>query len=401
MRSQRLALATGFVALLAAPSTLLACGDDAPQPVDPLQADARAVDATVLSDAGGNTDAAYTDSALAADSSDGGLGVDSGLGPPGAPFAGPANTWTYVPMPDLICGNGTTSGVGFNPSSTPNAPVLVFMMGGGACWDSLTCLGGSAANVADAVDEAAIRADITRVDALFDRTAATNPFRDASYVFVPYCTADVHAGNSSKTYSFLNKSITIRHNGANNAAAVVQRLRGTFPAPSKVWLTGASAGGFGALLNYHRFRSAYPAAAIDVLDDSGTPVNLAGSIWSTMQSSWKIVLPPNCPGCTQEVSKLLPALAVDMRQDKLAIATYTQDRTIRSFSGNLVAADFERQVLALRGTLAANQKMFLIAGDSHVLLKERPLPTTSGGVTFVSWVQQFAAHAPAWQNEGP
>jgi hypothetical protein len=304
-------------------------------------------------------------------------------------------------MNDVVCGNGSTSGVSVNMSAAPGAPLLVFMMGGGACWNELTCLGGAAANLQDAVGEAEIMADIPRVAALFDRSATDNPFRNASFVFVPYCTGDLHAGDAAKTYSFLTKTQTIQHRGARNTDAIVKRLLATFPAPPKLWLTGASGGGYGAMLSHHRFKAAWPTTRIDVLNDCGPPVQPTGSIWSDMQSSWKLELPPGCTGCEADVSKLLPHLAGAMGQGRLALLEYTQDKTIRSFTGKLVAQDFTSAVLALRAAMGPTQRAYLIDGDSHVLLKQNPLPVASSGVSLATWLTRFATDDPAWAHEGP
>jgi len=327
-------------------------------------------------------------------------------GPPnpyagGAPIAVPAGEWTYVPMNDVVCGNGTTSGIAVNPSPTAGAPLLVFFMGGGACWNALTCLGGTASNVASEVGAAEISADVPRVAALFDRDAQTNPFRDASFVFVPYCTGDIHAGDSERTYTLLTKSVTIKHRGARNADAILKRLLATYPAPPKIWVTGASGGGYGAMLNLHRFKTAWPSVRLDVLDDCGPPVQPTGSTWQDMQSSWNLELPPGCTDCDSDVAKLMPHLASTMRKGRFALLGYTKDKTISAFTGRLVGSDFENHLLALRGAAGPNQRTYFIAGDDHVLLKQNPLPVAPSGVTLATWLTRFATDDPAWGHEGP
>jgi hypothetical protein len=279
--------------------------------------------------------------------------------------------------------------------------LLVFMMGGGACWDAVTCLQGAASNLQTVIGEAEINADIPRVAALFDRTTTDNPFRDASFVFVPYCTGDLHAGDAQKTYTFLTKSLTVEHRGARNTDAIVKRLLATFPTPPKLWLTGASGGGYGAMLSHHRFKAAWPTTRIDLLDDCGPPVQPLGSTWQDMQSSWKLELPPGCTDCAADVSKLLPHLASTMGQGRFALLEYTQDKTIRSFTGRLIAQDFTAQVLALKAAMSPTQRAFLIDGDTHVLLKQSPLPVASSGVTLPTWLTRFATDDPAWAHEGP
>jgi hypothetical protein len=327
-------------------------------------------------------------------------------GPPnpylgGVPISAPAGTWTYVPMNDVVCGDGSTSGVSVNMSSTPGAPLLVFMTGGGACWDALTCLGGAAANVQNPVGEAVINETIPHAAALFDRTTADNPFKDASFVFVPYCTGDLHAGDAQKTYKFLTQSVTIQHRGARNTDAIVKRLLATFPAPPKLWLTGASGGGYGAMLSHHRFKAAWPGVRIDLLDDCGPPTDATGSTWQDMQASWKLELPPGCVDCGTHLTKLVPHLASTMGQGRFALLESTEDKVIRQFTGQLVAASFTAQVMSIKAAMGPTQRTYLIAGDTHVLLKQSPLPVASSGVTLTTWLKRFATDDPAWAHEGP
>ncbi|WP_169927150.1 pectin acetylesterase-family hydrolase [Labilithrix luteola] len=304
-------------------------------------------------------------------------------------------------MNDFICGNGNPSGIAINPSTSPTAPLLVFFMGGGACWDTLTCLGGTASNIAEDVGEANVMGDVDRVKALFDRTATENPFKDASFVFVPYCTGDLHAGDATKTYSIIAKSVTVHHNGSKNSDAVVKRLLATFQTPSKIYVTGASGGGYGAMFNVSRFQTAWPGFRVDLLDDCGPPIHPAGNTWQKMRASWNLQLPSGCTGCEDDASKILPYLAAQMPQARFALLDYTQDKTIRAFTGVLIPQDFENKLMALRAAAGPRQRMFFVAGDSHVLIREDPLPTSAGGLPLYSWLQRFASDDPAWDHEGP
>jgi len=322
--------------------------------------------------------------------------------PPVPPLVVPPGTWTYVPIPGMVCGNGSGTGIAVNPAADPTAPVFFLMMGGGACWDDVTCLGGAAANLEDKIDEPAILADIARFPILFDRARADNAFAKAHYVFVPYCTGDLHAGNAQKSYRFLTKSQTIEHRGARNVEAFLPSVASTFRASNKVILGGGSAGGFGTMLNYHRFRAAFPGTTrIDILNDSGTPVEPTGSIWQNMQSAWNMTLPASCVGCTTDPRNLLPYLAAQMGPTaRFGLLTYTQDVTIRAFTGILIPQQYEAAVLALRPRFAARQKTFYVDGDSHVIIKQNPLPT-AGSLPAATWLQRFATDDPAWDHAGP
>ncbi len=319
----------------------------------------------------------------------------------GAPIAAPAGQWSYVPMADFVCGNGNASGIAVNPSSAPNAPLLVFFMGGGACWDALTCLGGAASFIDSDVGSAEVLGDVPRVRALFDREAAQNPFKDASFVFIPYCTGDLHGGDAQKTYSLLTKTVTVHHRGARNTDAVVKRLLATYASPSKIYVTGASGGGYGAMFGLHRFRTAWPTSRIDILNDCGPPIDPAGNTWTSMREAWKLEIPAACTGCEDDAAKVLPYLSATMGDGRFALLGYTKDKTIRSFSGRLVPQDFEQEMMALRAAAGPKQRMYYVDSDDHVLLKQNPLPVASSGVPLYAWLQRFASDDPAWAHEGP
>ena len=62
------------------------------------------------------------------------------------------------------------------------------MQGGGACFNSQSCLGPPRRHhQADGLEW-------TGDDGLMDRANAQNPVKDWNFVFIPYCTGDVHAG---------------------------------------------------------------------------------------------------------------------------------------------------------------------------------------------------------------
>src|SRR5512132_4366275 len=110
----------------------------------------------------------------------------------------PPLTWTWVPIQGSVCNDDSPTGIGVQkgPGTTPN--VLVFLDGGGACWDYTTCWVARLATTGPfgaAEFDARIRASVP--GSIFDRAAPGNPYKDFSFVFVPYCTGDVHSGDNT------------------------------------------------------------------------------------------------------------------------------------------------------------------------------------------------------------
>jgi fermentation-respiration switch protein FrsA (DUF1100 family) len=103
-------------------------------------------------------------------------------------------------------------------------------------------------------------------------------------VFIPYCTGDLHAGNNVATYDVLGPRM-VAHVGRRNVEALMPRLRGTWGSPRRVVVSGSSAGGYGATLNYDLFRRAYPQAQMTLVDDSG-PLLVGDGVPADERAAW-------------------------------------------------------------------------------------------------------------------
>ena len=172
----------------------------------------------------------------------GGAGTGGMPFTPGQPITAPAGQWTWVPFGNAFCANGTTTGIGVNMSSTPDARVLFYFEGGGACWNDFTCYTIMTASYFTTgygeSDFAAESADTTYLalpGGFFDRTAAANPFKDYNYVYVPYCTGDIHGGDNIMKYTSAHVA---HHVGFKNVTAYLERLVPTFPNADRVIIAG-------------------------------------------------------------------------------------------------------------------------------------------------------------------
>src|SRR5690554_3592056 len=110
--------------------------------------------------------------------------------------------WVYQPLEGTACGGGGLAGLGLdlNPESTD---LVIFLNGGGACWDGTSCYVLNAAiNIEGEYTAAKFEAEVRPLVAsgLFDRDDEANPWPVASYAFVPYCTADLHSGDAVKNH---------------------------------------------------------------------------------------------------------------------------------------------------------------------------------------------------------
>jgi hypothetical protein len=300
-----------------------------------------------------------------------------------------------------MCGNGVATGLGINPSST-SKDVIIYLQGGGACWNALTCfLVGSAAHLSDGYTASTFAADGTSGAPAFNRANSSNPFKDLSFVMIPYCTGDVHAGASTQAYD--NTHPAVQHHGAANMDAALARLKKTFPDAAHVYLTGSSAGAFGAQLNYERVVAAFPSAEVHVFADSGQMINPAGTLLSTWLSAWNFNIPADCTGCTTDFPKFPKYLAGKYPTRRFALTAYTQDNTLKTFF-NYSPADFQTQTQSLLTAsydTTSNAKYYLLAGTSHTMLGDLFTITSPSNVTLLTFVNQWMTGDAAWASVHP
>lgn len=209
--------------------------------------------------------------------------------------------WHWTNVPGTQCLDGSATGIAINAVAT-NAKLLIFMDGGGFCTDANSCQAavpggtGTVRYVAYGQSDFAFNwtgagshinfnpvnpavggtpwAQPAGSRGIFDRSNSANPFKAYTYVFVPYCSGDLHQGARQDTTS-LNPA---RHPsfkyqfGYRNFAILANLVQQTFPLPPSIVLTGESAGGFGSYYNFGQLRALYSILTrITVISDSGVP----------------------------------------------------------------------------------------------------------------------------------
>lgn len=85
-----------------------------------------------------------------------------------------------------------------------------------------------------------------------------SPFHDWNLVFMPYCTADLYAGDRDATYvnpENPEQSIEFLHRGLDNTLIVAEELNERFGNIPQFAMNGCSAGGAGVVATYYFFRT--------------------------------------------------------------------------------------------------------------------------------------------------
>ncbi len=346
--------------------------------------------------AGGAGGTAKGGSGGAATGGNGGAGL-------GKPIDAPAGQWSWIDFDDAFCANGSTTGIGINPGPKSER-LLIYMRGGGACWDHESCY---VKKLAVAIESGFGASDFNYADpfinsGMFDRSDATNPFKDASYVFVPYCTGDLHAGNTVTNHGGKPTS----HVGFANMGAFLNRLVPTFPAIKQVVLSGGSAGGFGATMNWDRTQIAF-GQRVDMIDDSGPWLPnpyLPEALEQKFRTAWGIDanLPSGCASCLDKLDTIYTHVANKYPASRGALLSYMVDPVVAAYFG-ISLAEFTEGLVTLAPAInaLANSHYFGKAGSNHVLLKAGWAKVSQSGVTLKQWITQMVDDDPNWKSISP
>lgn len=329
----------------------------------------------------------------------------------------PLGSWAWIPFADTSCGDGSPAGLAVNRGSGPD--LVVFFDGGGACWDYWSCASGTAMDKAYGPAQFEVERTDFIPSSFTDRSHLPAAIADATVVFLPYCTGDVHGGDNVKTYGNAVVSETWHHVGHANVMAFLARLGPTFPSPRKLVVAGSSAGGFGALVNYEALRWYWPDASGYLVDDSGPALvhnDVPADFRDAWYSSWGLAsaLDPICPDCRTDLSAAFTALATLHPRDRIAFVSHAQDPVMSAFM-LVTPAGFETALRRLDSTVIAplpRAHVFYDSdggiADAHMLLT--PLTPfagdyvashVEGGISLEAWLGQMVSDDSAWASVLP
>jgi hypothetical protein len=215
-----------------------------------------------------------------------------------------------------ISPTGTTQylGRGYTPTCVFKTPyhffakrgsvnkLLMYYQGGGACWEQLTCL----VPVCDSnVNPAGGDNPNSFTSGFADLTNPANPFRDWNVVFVSYCSCDVHFGDVAQSYDNFNPAspLDVEHRGFQNAKVAEKWAREHFVNPEAIFVTGSSAGAYGAVFHAPLLHQVWPASEFRVLADAGNGVITPDFLHNEF-ANWNFVanLPPEIPGVLESIT---------------------------------------------------------------------------------------------------
>ncbi len=180
-----------------------------------------------------------------------------------------------LPGNPTICSRGTKWGFYVRKGSKHPGRIVIDFEGGGACWNDLTC-SVAGAIFSENIDNHLAGKTKNYSKGIFDDTRADNPFQGWTHVYIPYCTGDIHWGDATHTYGSGADKFDIHHRGALNSRVALKWVFDNFPKPDQVFVTGCSAGAYGAAGWAPHVMRNYPDVQVDQLGDCGAGVITKG-----------------------------------------------------------------------------------------------------------------------------
>lgn len=250
---------------------------------------------------------------------------------PPAPFEIEDSRWVFVKDENMQCMDGSTTGFGFryNPESEG---LMVHMQDGGGCFNDISCQ--NAAN-RNGFTESDFWSSNFRDISLLNTVDPTNPFKNYSHVFIPYCSGDVFVGDTSSGFDGLVQQ------GSNNVKQVFERIayhmNDSF---EEVVLSGSSAGGVGALFNYEHAKETFGNKVSGLISDSAPILDdnvLTPCLQETLRTTWEFAneFSNECEGCENldngGLTSIYDHLANKYKDDHFGIIGTKQDPVFRIF----------------------------------------------------------------------
>jgi len=207
------------------------------------------------------------------------------------------NLWTLVPMSGAsFCSDSSEYFIFSRKAASSN--LIIHFSGGGACWDDETCTQPLSLWSAIKMGMITHKLENYYIPSLSERipwilggvfsSEPENPFHNWNVVFLPYCSADLHLGNSSLAVTNKKEaSETVFFNGQANVKQALDWIYQHFPNPEKIMVSGESAGGFGAMIYAKTIHQHYTKSKIYQLTDCAY---MDAARWQDLAALWKVNL---------------------------------------------------------------------------------------------------------------
>lgn len=306
--------------------------------------------------------------------------------------------------------------------------IVVFFQGGGACWDVMNCVYAPTYTQAQE-EELWMFTDDNEGKGIFDQTKKNNPFKDWGYVYIPYCTGDLFWGANDKDYLVGFDPATgpiyqtIKHRGFVNFQAVLNYLENNTNYPGKIFVTGSSAGSYGATLAFPYIKQSFKWSNVYLLGDAGAGV-LGGTFPTQGIYNWNIQLPdwifPDGYDPNMTMNEIYSLMAAEYPLSRLAQYTTAFDGTQIFFYNVMLNVDnpglwqdpaslaiaaqtwYPTMLYYSYSTAAAspNYRYYIAAGTDHTIMMSPKfyIEDSAQGVSYAGWIRQMMKSPKKWKS---
>lgn len=308
-----------------------------------------------------------------------------------------------VPGQGAVCTDGSPFKFYVNRGDPKR--LVIFLQGGGACWDAATC------SVPGRIFRPRVEIDELREgQGIYALQNPGNPFREWTFVMAPYCSADVHWGHADRTYA---AGLTIQHRGGVNALTVLSWIYANVPDPEQIVVLGRSAGAYGSIMWAPYLMRRYPNARVVQLGDVGAGI-VTDDFGGRGFANWNAgpALPSWIPSLNamrnhvQNLTLVQLYTAVAQAYPRNVVAQYnTALDTTQIFFYALMkgerepsratALEWAQKMPASLAQIKAQAPSFyfyVAPGNQHGILTFPEFYTVNvGGVRFLDWIKQLIA----------
>jgi len=266
------------------------------------------------------------------------------------------NEWHMVSLPgETSCSDGSEYAIYIRKGSSNN--LILHFSGGGACWDDPTC--SSPITIFGALTSGNPKElnmfyypSLTRllpgiISGIFDNDSSTNPFSDWNVVYIPYCTGDLHVGNTVATYTSESGPIEIHHRGRSNSLAAIHWVKDNFSEPQKLIVSGESAGAYGSAFWAPYIATQFENSSVYQVSDGAL---LTSTRWpELMDTVWQA-----------ESQKFLHfTVSNDVYEDALLKRTDSTERPIKHLHSNTLYDEVLPKFSAALNHVSTNTNAFI------------------------------------------
>ena len=281
--------------------------------------------------------------------------------------------------------------------------LLVIMAGGGACWNRANCIDDpEASHINEDYTRSIFNSELGTIRMLSwdDRSAALNPFRNATIVYVPYCTGDLHAGDAEQVYDPAMPRRVTHHRGGRNMELFLGAMSAAWPSLAQIRVVGFSAGGYGTQLNWGRFAEAWPRAQLSLLADCAPMVELNPTLYQEIRARWNLYTPAGCTACTTSFSGYDNHFNAAYPDSRFGLVATTRDRILSHFFSE---TDMPGRVRTLTTALGSNAttRYYVLDTDVHVLMTTAAVVRSSDGTLLLDWLVGWLNNDARFHNTRP